>query len=144
MSGTDPFDLQRFVGAQAGSFATALGEIRAGRKRSHWIWFIFPQVRGLGVSSTSQHYGISGIAEARAYLEHPVLGPRLLQCTEALLALEGRNASAIMPYPDDLKLRSSMTLFERAAGPGAVFSRVLDEFYQGRRDERTIGLLGRG
>jgi len=142
MSGTDPFDLQRFVGAQAGSFATALGEIRAGRKRSHWIWFIFPQVRGLGVSSTSQHYGISGIAEARAYLEHPVLGPRLLQCTEALLALEGRNASAIMPYPDDLKLRSSMTLFERAAGSGSVFSRVLDEFYEGRRDERTIELLG--
>ncbi|HTO24056.1 MAG TPA: DUF1810 domain-containing protein [Spirochaetia bacterium] len=144
MPGTDPFDLQRFVGAQAGSFAAALGEIRAGRKRSHWIWFIFPQVRGLGVSSTSQHYGISGIDEARAYLEHPVLGPRLLQCTEALLSLESRNASAIMPYPDDLKLRSCMTLFERAAGPGAVFSRVLDEFYQGRRDERTIDLLGGG
>ena len=142
MSGADPFDLERFVSAQSGSYARALDEIRAGRKRSHWIWFVFPQIRGLGLSPTSQHYGISGIDEARAYLSHPVLGPRLVECAEALLALKGRTASAIMPYPDDLKLRSSMTLFERVAGPGSVFSRVIEEYYQGHRDERTLELLG--
>jgi uncharacterized protein (DUF1810 family) len=142
MLGTDPFDLERFVNAQSGSYAAALGEIRAGRKHSHWIWYVFPQLRGLGVSSASQHYGISGIDEARAYLNHPVLGPRLVECAEALLALEGRTASAIMPYPDDLKLRSSMTLFERIAGHGSVFSRVLEKYYQGHRDTRTLELLG--
>ena len=142
MPNTDPFDLERFLGAQAGSYATALSEIRAGRKRSHWIWYIFPQLRGLGVSSTSEHYGISGLDEARAYLSHPVLGPRLVQCAEALLSLNGRTASAIMPYPDDLKLRSSMTLFERVAGPGSVFSRVLEKYYGANRDERTLALLG--
>ncbi len=141
MSSADPFDLERFVSAQSGSYARALNEIRAGRKRSHWIWFVFPQIRGLGLSPTSQHYGISGIDEARAYISHPVLGPRLAECAEALLALKGRTASAIMPYPDDLKLRSSMTLFERVAGPGSVFSRVLEEYYQGHRDERTLELL---
>ncbi len=141
MSGADPFSLERFVSAQSGSYARALNEIRAGRKRSHWIWFVFPQIRGLGLSPTSQHYGISGIDEARAYISHPVLGPRLAECAEALLALQGKTASAIMPYPDDLKLRSSMTLFERVAGPGSVFSRVLEEYYQGHRDERTLELL---
>jgi uncharacterized protein (DUF1810 family) len=142
MTGTDPFDLERFVKAQAGSYATALAEIRAGRKRSHWIWFVFPQLRGLGTSSTSEYYGIRGIDEARAYLGHPILGPRLAQSAEALLSLEGRSASVILPYPDDLKLRSSMTLFERAAGPGSVFARVLDRYYGGNRDERTLRLLG--
>ena len=142
MSGADPFDLERFVSAQSGSYARALDEIRAGRKRSHWIWFVFPQIRGLGLSPTSQHYGISGIDEARAYMSHPILGPRIVECAEALLALKGRTASAIMPYPDDLKLRSSMTLFERVAGPGSVFSRVLEGYYQGHRDERTLELLG--
>jgi uncharacterized protein (DUF1810 family) len=143
MSDADPFDLERFVRAQSGSYAGALAEIRAGRKRSHWIWFVFPQLRGLGMSPTSQHYGISGIDEARAYLSHPVLGPRLGECAQALLALRDRTASAIMPYPDDLKLCSSMTLFERAAGPDSVFSQVLERYYQGRRDERTLELLGR-
>ena len=142
MSSADSFDLARFVSAQSGAYASALDEIRAGRKRSHWIWFIFPQVRGLGLSPTSQHYGISGIDEARAYLSHPILGSRLRECAEALLALEGRAASAIMPYPDDLKLRSSMTLFERVAGPDSVFSRVVEKYYQGHRDERTLELLG--
>ena len=142
MSGADPFDLERFVSAQSGSYARALDEIRAGRKRSHWIWFVFPQIRGLGLSPTSQHYGVSGIDEARAYLSHPILGSRLRECAEALLALEGRTASAIMPYPDDLKLRSSMTLFERVAGPDSVFSRVVEKYYQGHRDERTLELLG--
>lgn len=142
MTGGDPFDLDRFVGAQSASYAAALSEIRAGRKRTHWIWFVFPQVRGLGQSATSEHFGISGISEAHAYLQHPVLGPRLVQCAEALLALKGTTASAIMPYPDDLKLCSSMTLFERAAGPGSVFSRVLERYYGGRRDERTLELLG--
>jgi uncharacterized protein (DUF1810 family) len=142
MSATDRFKLQRFVSAQSESYATALEEIRAGRKRTHWIWFIFPQVRGLGMSSTSDFYGISGIDEARAYLGHPVLGPRLVECAEALLALHGRTASAIMPHPDDLKLRSSMTLFEFVAEPGSVFSQVLSMYYQGRRDERTLELLG--
>ena len=142
MSGADPFDLERFVSAQSGSYARALDEIRAGRKRSHWIWFVFPQIRGLGLSPTSQHYGISGIDEARAYMSHPILGPRIVECAEALLALKGRTASAIMPYPDDLKLRSSMTLFERVAGPDSVFSRVVEKYYQGHRDERTLELLG--
>ncbi len=142
MPSADAYDLERFVSAQSGAYAGALGEIRAGRKRSHWIWFIFPQVRGLGMSSTSQHYGISGMDETRAYLRHPFLGPRLRECAEALLALEGRTASAIMPYPDDLKLRSSMTLFERVAGPDSVFSSVLEKYYRGDRDKRTLELLG--
>lgn len=139
----DPFHLDRFVSAQAGAYTRALAELRAGRKQTHWIWFVFPQVEGLGHSSTSRHYAISGLDEARAYLGHPVLGPRLLECVEVLLALEGRTASEIMSYPDDLKLRSSMTLFERVAGPGSAFSQVLEKYFAGKRDELTLSRLGR-
>lgn len=143
MAAKDPFDLDRFVSAQDPVYPQVLAELRTGRKRTHWIWFVFPQIAGLGFSSTSVHYSIRSLAEARAYLQHPLLGPRLNECAEAVLAVQGRTAQQIMPYPDDLKLRSSMTLFERAAGPGSVFSRVLDRYYQGRRDERTLELLQR-
>jgi uncharacterized protein (DUF1810 family) len=141
MASEKAWDLARFVSAQASTYAEALAEIRAGRKRTHWIWFIFPQVEGLGHSSTSMRYAIRSLDEARAYLAHPVLGPRLIECAEALLAVEGRTAPEIFPYPDDLKLRSSMTLFALAAGPGSVFDRVLDRYFRGGRDGRTLELL---
>jgi uncharacterized protein (DUF1810 family) len=141
----DRYDLARFTAAQLQVYEQALGELRAGRKRSHWMWFIFPQVEGLGVSPTSQRYAIRGLDEARAYLRHPVLGPRLSECAEALLAFPGVSASQIFPPPDDLKLRSSMTLFELAApaGSGSVFARVLEQFFRGQRDAKTIALLER-
>ena len=119
----------------------ALSELRAGRKRSHWIWFVFPQVAGLGSSSMSGRYAIRSLDEARAYLEHPVLGPRLIECVEAVLAHPGTPVADMFPYPDDLKLRSSMTLFEGAAAPGSVFGRVIDEFFGGERDDKTLALL---
>ena len=141
MAESIPFALDRFVSAQASVYNQALVEIRSGRKQTHWIWFIFPQIEGLGHSSTSMHYAIRSLEEAQAYLQHPLLGPRLIECAEAVLAAEGRTASDIFPYPDDLKLRSSMTLFERVAAPESVFSRVLEKFFQGKRDERTLQLL---
>ena len=141
MPDADPFNLERFVTAQASVFATALKELSAGRKRSHWMWFIFPQLRGLGHSSMAQFYGISSLEEARAYLAHPLLGPRLIQCTEAVLAVEGRSLYAIFGAPDDLKFCSSMTLFALASAPGqAVFRRALDRYCEGRMDERTVAL----
>ena len=133
------FDLERFVSAQDGVYATALAEIRAGNKRSHWMWFIFPQVSGLGSSGMARRYAIGGLAEARAYLEHPVLGPRLIECSTALLAHDGRSANQIFGYPDDLKLRSSMTLFAQVAPE--PFARVVERFYDGP-DQRTLDLLG--
>ena len=111
----DGFDLARFVRAQVGAFEQALRELRAGRKQSHWIWFIFPQRKGLGRSATSEFYGIGSMEEAQAYLAHPVLGPRLRECTRVVNAVEGRTAQAIFGWPDDVKFRSSMTLFARAA-----------------------------
>lgn len=141
MTSPDRFDLERFVKAQAPVYGQALAELRGGRKRTHWIWFVFPQIRGLGQSETARYYAIGSLEEARAYLRHPVLGPRLVQCAEALLAVDGRTASEIMPHPDDLKLRSSMTLFERVADPGSVFARVIEKYYDGHRDERTLELL---
>ena len=140
----DRFNLGRFVNAQSGVYEGALAELRSGRKRTHWMWFIFPQVEGLGRSSTSRFYAVKGLEEAREYLRHPVLGPRLAECAEAVLAVEGRTASAIFSYPDDLKLHSSMTLFSVAAGPGSVFARVLDKYFQGRQDAGTLRELGRG
>ena len=140
----DRFNLGRFVSAQSGVYEGALAELRSGRKRTHWMWFIFPQVEGLGRSSTSRFYAVKGLEEAREYLRHPVLGPRLAECAEAVLAVEGRTASAIFSYPDDLKLHSSMTLFSVAAGPGSVFARVLDKYFQGRQDAGTLRELGRG
>lgn len=138
------FNLERFVAAQAAVYHQVRAELRAGRKRTHWIWFIFPQIAGLGSSSTSVHFAIQSLEEARAYLQHPLLGPRLVECVETLLHLEGRTASEIFPFPDDLKLRSSLTLFECAAGPGSVFSRGLEKYFNGSRDERTLEWLNRG
>ena len=139
----DPAGLERFVKAQKYDYDTALREIRSGRKRSHWMWYIFPQLQGLGYSSTAQYYGIRDLEEAQDYMEHPVLGPRLVEISEALLVLDTSDASAVMGYPDDLKLRSSMTLFELAAPEQPVFGRVLEKNYSGHRDRHTLELLGR-
>ena len=133
--------LERFVEAQSRDYETALREIRGGRKRSHWMWYIFPQLRGLGYSSTAQFYGIRDLQEARDYMAHALLGPRLLEISEALLGLETDNPGAVMGYPDDLKLCSCMTLFELAAPEQPVFARVLEKYYAGRRDQRTLALL---
>ena len=147
--------LERLVKAQQYDYDTALREIRGGRKRSHWMWYIFPQLKGLGYSSTSQYYGIRDLEEAKAYLQHPVLGPRLVEISEALLTLDTDDAGAVMGYPDNLKLHSCMTLFELAAfdlsapelylsAPELyVFSRVLEKFFAGHQDRRTRELLGR-
>jgi uncharacterized protein (DUF1810 family) len=131
--------MERFVAAQDEIYDRALAEIVAGSKRSHWMWFIFPQIAGLGSSATARRYAIADLAEARAYLAHPVLGPRLRECAAALLAHE-RSAAEIFGYPDDLKLRSSMTLFARAAADPAVFEQVLERFYDGP-DEKTLELV---
>ena len=145
MSDADPFDLERFVTAQAPIFETALNELKAGRKRSHWMWFIFPQLRGLGSSPIATFYGIGSLAEARAYLAHAVLGPRLVLCTEAVLAIKDRSPRAIFGSPDDLKFRSSTTLFGLAAGDGeSPFRQALGRFWDNRMDERTLVLLGPG
>ena len=140
-SASDRFDLQRFVSAQDRVYADVVAELRDGRKRSHWMWFIFPQIDGLGFSPTTKRYAIKSSDETRAYLEHPVLGKRLVECAEAVLAVQGRSASAIFGSPDDMKLKSSMTLFVAVSEPGSVFERVLDRYYQGQRDETMIQLL---
>jgi len=139
----DPFDLRRFVDAQeeAGAYARALAELREGHKRSHWIWFVFPQIAGLGSSEMARIYAILSLAEARAYLDHPVLGPRLAECAEALLALPTRDPVAVLGGIDAMKLRSSMTLFSRVRDAAPVFARVLDEFYGGDIDGATEQLL---
>lgn len=134
-------DLNRFISAQERSYDAALREIKAGRKRTHWMWYIFPQIAGLGFSSTAQFYAISSMQEAKDYYAHPVLGKRLVEISEALLALDTSDAGAVMGYPDDLKLRSSMTLFFEATGD-AVFQRVLDKFYSGKPDSKTLSILG--
>lgn len=133
--------LDRFLTAQERSYDTALSEIKNGRKRSHWMWYIFPQIAGLGMSSTAQYYSIADIEEAREYITHPVLGARLLEISRALLALDGSDATAVMGYPDDLKLRSSMTLFAQVS-EDPVFNAVIDKFYSGRPDTRTLHILG--
>ncbi len=135
-------NLGRFIEAQAQMYKTALSEIRAGQKVSHWIWFIFPQLKELGYSPTAQFYGIADLAEAKAYLAHPTLRARLIEISEALLALEDSDPSSVMGYPDDLKLCSSMTLFEIADPSIPVFAKVLEKFYTGKRDEQTLKLLG--
>ena len=136
------YDLDRFLTAQSRDYATALREIQNGRKRSHWIWYIFPQVSGLGMSSTSQYYAISGLDEARAYLREPTLRAHLLEISNALLALDESDPSVVFGFPDDLKLRSSMTLFAAAAPDEPVFAAVLDKFFDGRPDTRTLQILG--
>ena len=138
----DPYDLNRFLQAQQNDYQRALSEIRSGRKRSHWMWYIFPQYDGLGFSSTSKRYAIKSVAEAEAYLRHTILGPRLLQCAEAVLGVEGRSASELFGSPDDMKLRSCATLFATVSPPGSVFERVLEKFFRGVRDEKTLRLMG--
>ena len=140
--GRDPHDLGRFVESQEGDYEQALAEIRGGRKRSHWMWYIFPQYDGLGFSPTSRRYAIKSLAEAEAYLRHPVLGPRLVACAEAALAVEGRSASEIFDSPDDMKLRSCATLFARVSPAGSVFERLLDKYFRGQPDEKTLRLIG--
>lgn len=140
----DPHDLGRFLAAQEGVFDIALEELRRGRKESHWMWFIFPQIAGLGSSPMAAHYAIQSLQEATDYLGHPALGPRIRECAAALLAVEGRTAQEIMGSPDDLKLRSSMTLFARADGDPSVFQQVLDRYFGGEPDPRTLALLASG
>jgi uncharacterized protein (DUF1810 family) len=141
-SSRDPHNLSRFLQAQTGVYDQALSEITNGRKRSHWMWFVFPQIDGLGSSSTSKLYSIKSSDEAKAYLDHPVLGPRLLECAEAVVQLEGHSATAIFGSPDDMKLRSCATLFESVLPAGSVFDRILTKYYQGQRDEKTLRILG--
>jgi uncharacterized protein (DUF1810 family) len=138
------FDLERFVTAQQHSYDGALDELRRGRKTGHWIWFVFPQVAGLGQSSMSRQFAIASLDEARAYLAHPVLGPRLRACAAALLSVRDRSAPAILGELDAMKVRSSMTLFHRAAPDEAIFRQVLDAFYGGLPDGATDRLLGIG
>ncbi|MBD1554177.1 DUF1810 domain-containing protein [Pseudomonas typographi] len=137
----DPYPLQHFIDAQQGVYEHALAELQAGQKRSHWMWFIFPQIDGLGRSDMARRYAISGAAHAQAYLAHPLLGPRLIACSEALLAHAGRPAVTILGNIDALKLHSSMTLFARCAPPQAPFEQVLACFYQGAPDARTLFAL---
>lgn len=137
----DAFDLQRFVDAQDGVYAQALAEITAGRKQSHWMWFIFPQFDGLGSSPTARHFAIKSRDEARAYLAHAVLGPRLIECTEAALALDAPSAADVFGYPDDLKLRSSATLFAAVSAPGSAFEQLLSKWYGGVPDGKTLALM---
>lgn len=136
-------NLDRFFKAQASSYDTALREIHAGHKYSHWIWYIFPQIQGLGFSSTSQYYAIENLEEAKAYLQEPTLRARLLEISEALLGLSSNDPAEVMGYPDDLKLRSSMTLFAEAEPECEVFQKVLDKFFGGRKDPRTLQILNR-
>ena len=137
----DPFHLERFVEAQAPIYGQALAELRAGDKRSHWMWFVFPQLAGLGLSPTAQRYAIGSLEEARAYLAHPALGPRLRECAAAVNAVEGLSARRIFGSPDDLKFRSSMTLFREAAPDEAAFQAALDRYFAGEADPRTLELL---
>jgi len=137
----DPFELQRFVDAQNGTYIRALEELWRGRKEGHWMWFVFPQLKGLGSSPMAQHYAIGSLAEARAYLAHPVLGARLREAAAAVNATQGRTAREIFGPTDDLKFRSSMTLFHEAAPAEAVFAEALSRFYGGEPDPRTLELL---
>lgn len=137
----DPFNLQRFVDAQADVYDRVRAELRAGAKRGHWIWFIFPQHSALGHSQTAKHFGIGSLDEARAYLAHPVLGPRLRECARLVSAVRGRTINAVFGSPDDLKVRSSMTLFAEATDDDADFTAVLGKYYGGEPDPRTLELL---
>ena len=138
---SDPYDLGRFLAAQQDTYADALAEIYAGRKRTHWMWFVFPQIQGLGSSENARFYAISNADEARAYLTHPVLGPRLLEITGALLGIMGKSACEIFGSPDDMKLRSSATLFASVSPPGSVFEQILARFFSSQPDPDTIRRL---
>lgn len=141
MTPLDPHNLQRFIEAQAPIYEQVLAELRAGRKRSHWIWFIFPQIAGLGHSPTAQHYAIRSLDEARAYIEDPVLGPRLRECTGIVNQIEGRTIYEILGPPDDLKFRSSMTLFSKATNDNQVFAAALTKYFDGKPDAQTLQRL---
>ncbi len=140
---SDPYELERFTTAQDqdGTYHRAIGELRAGRKTSHWMWFVFPQIQGLGFSAVSRHYAISSIGEARAYLTHPVLGPRLIATAAVIAGTEGKTAEQILGPVDALKLRSSMTLFAAAEPDEPVFGNVLDKYFDGTPDEATLARL---
>ena len=140
-SAVDPYHLQRFIEAQEQTFAQALEEIRLGDKQSHWMWFIFPQFDGLGVSPTSRRYAIKSRAEAEAYLRHPILGPRLLESARAALSVAERSALQVFGSPDDRKLQSSATLFASISAAGSVFEALLTRFFGGERDDKTLHLL---
>jgi uncharacterized protein (DUF1810 family) len=135
------FDLERFVEAQNGAYAQVCAELSAGKKRTHWMWFVFPQVKGLGSSAMAIRYGIAGLDEAKAYLAHEVLGPRLLECAGLVCGVEGREVEAIFGYPDDLKFHSSMTLFAKAAPEERVFGEALKKYFGGTMDEETLKRL---
>ena len=141
MTPTDPHDLQRFVAAQSGVYREALTELRAGAKFSHWMWFVFPQVAGLGSSPMARKYAIQSRAEAEAYVNHPILGPRLQECTQALLAVEGKTAEQVMGRPDDIKLKSSMTLFAAVAPADSPYRAVLEKYFAGEPDAATLRFL---
>jgi uncharacterized protein (DUF1810 family) len=141
-SASDPFDLKRFVDAQRPVYRTVVDELRAGRKRGHWMWFVFPQLRGLGSSAMANYYGVSSLEEARAYLEHDVLGPRLHECARLVTQVDGRSIREIFGSPDDLKLGSSMTLFARATEDNEDFVAVLAKYFGGGEDPRTVARLG--
>ena len=137
----DEYDLNRFFNAQENMYLDVLSELNDGKKRSHWMWFIFPQIAGLGRSDTAKYYAIKNQEEARAYLNHPVLGMRLQECAEIVLNLEGKSIPGIFGYPDDRKFKSSMTLFSCVADQGSIFERVLNKYFHGERDTRTLELL---
>lgn len=144
MTDPDPYGLDRFFQAQQEVYPVALDELRRGRKTSHWMWYVFPQFAGLGRSTMAQTYAVRSLEEAKAYVAHPVLGPRLAECCEAVLAVDGRSARDILGTPDDLKLRSCVTLFAAVSPPGSVFERVLAKYYEGNADERTLKMLQTG
>jgi uncharacterized protein (DUF1810 family) len=137
----DAYDLQRFLEAQAGVYVHACAELRAGRKKSHWMWFVFPQIRGLGSSPMAVRYAISGIEEARAYLGHVVLGPRLRECARIVEGVQGRTVGEIFGYPDDLKFHSCMTLFAQVEEGGGVFLEAIERYFGGELDRGTVGIL---
>ncbi len=137
----DPWELERFVDAQRTTYERACSELESGRKKSHWMWFIFPQLKGLGSSSVAQRFAISSLAEAAAYLEHPLLGPRLRHSTDLVNRIEGRSIDTIFGFPDDLKFRSSMTLFAQATPDNRVFLDALDKYFSGQQDELTLRFL---
>jgi len=143
MTQTGDYDLERFVDAQRETYDRALVEIRAGQKQSHWMWFVFPQLAGLGSSAMAERYAIASADEARAYLAHPILGPRLVECATAVLAVRGHSAHDIFGSPDDVKLRSSATLFAHVSPAGSVFHRVLDQYFDSTPDPRTCSLIFR-
>jgi len=137
----DPYDLERFVRAQRDDYELALSEIVTGRKRSHWMWYIFPQIAGLGHSQMTKKFSLSSLAEAQAYIKHPLLGPRLRECTRLVNQVEGRSIQQIFGYPDDLKFRSSMTLFAQATPDNALFQEALQKYFNGELDSQTVERL---